>query len=84
MAAQAATSLAQHAAAELPLVGDFAASLIEEVKVAFESRNLNYKKAEAFQNTLERSRAILQQLEANQHHKCQCACTSRGCHTRIP
>ena len=64
----AVSFLIQHAVAEVPLVGDLAASLIEEVTIALESRHLNYKNANAFQDTLARSEAALRQLEENQDH----------------
>ena len=64
----AVSFLIRHAVAEVPLVGDLAASLIEEVTIALESRHLNYKNANAFQDTLARSEAALRQLEENQDH----------------
>ena len=64
----AVSFLIRHAVAEVPLVGDLAASLIEEVTIALESRHLNYKNANAFQDTLARSEAALRQLEDNQDH----------------
>ena len=60
----AVSFLIRHAVAEVPLVGDLAASLIEEVTIALESRHLNYKNANDFQDTLARSEAALRQLEA--------------------
>ena len=47
---------------------EYRAQQMKEVKIALESRHLNYKNADAFQDTLARSEATLRQLEDNQDH----------------